>query len=154
MRIRYIPPGARELKDVLVMDDPIARLMIHARRHFTLYRHTAVIPTKCAGCGATGPRIELHHVRPVWVNALEIALKGDPRTSSDIAELVRKFFYDQSGIHECNKPSNLKPFCHKCHVKEDKRAFQLWKEYFEQHYPVVFGVRSKARTEKLLGGNS
>lgn len=154
MQIRYVPPGSRQLSDILVMDDPVARLMIHARRHFTMYRHTAVIPLTCVECGITGRRTDLHHIRPIWVNALEIALKGAPKTSSDIAELVRKFFYDPSGMCECNNPSNLKSLCHKCHVQEDKRAYQLWKEYFEKHYPVVFGVRSKSRIDKLLGGNS
>lgn len=90
---------------------------------------------KCDGCGGER-RLELHHIKPLWVYALDIVLgnlhyvRATPGLNFYIAPLeIPPIAHDVR---------NLKVCCHRCHAREEATAEQYWRSYFLDKYPLVF----------------
>lgn len=148
MRCSILPPNAKSINDAMRLNDPMQWLMKHARKNESAFsiRITGI----CSACGNVD-KLENHHIVPVWVYALGKCIDANLTDFQSYKSFWIKATRNEINIFECNDHQNLIRLCSLCHDVEDKKAYQVWKDYFESHHSnVFFGTKNGDKMDKLI----
>lgn len=143
MKVRYIPPQAESLNDVLFLEYAMKPIMAMARRHPSMREAFGAHACSDAGCTLCGSKtdVQIHHHTPVWATTVDYLLAVSPANYRQLGERAGPTCYksfDFSPWHQTEQMTRLCRSCHEIHQAIDDRK---WKIYLLEKYPVGFGVR-------------
>lgn len=157
MNICYVPIGAESHNDVLNLNECMQVAIRYARRNKRAIEGKAESlksATICKQCGQFSGRLEVHHIKPMWVYALELVLAHDPQSRRELAGLASEIQRGRKNILQCHDRNNLLPLCPPCHDVVGDKADEQWKSHFQRVPRLFFGIRKASEIEKLLVRNS
>lgn len=149
-RIGYLPPGKTSVYDILWLDFMVQMLSRWSRRLSCYPRHhISILPyLTCDECGAKG-KIEIHHIKPVWMCAVDTILGEPPASKDDLDRLHDKGVRGEIDLAVYHTKENLRNLCVLCHTKADKIAYRFWKSHLIKNYPIVWTGRDLKRMREL-----
>lgn len=115
----------------------------------------------CHRCGRFMPssKLQIHHVKPLWVTVLEEILRKPPRTVKEYIELARVVRSGVLRLDVSSTDSVLLAMCSDCHGKAERGARGLWEDRFQDNYPIVFAdlpdwkAQHRKRAEAIMRRN-
>jgi hypothetical protein len=140
MKASYIPTDAKDFSDVVHLKDCIELALKIARTDESakIARAKTIERDKhCQNCGAIYVK-EVHHIKPMWVYALEMILNCQPNRPTDLRKINSDIFHKRISILECHSLNNLITYCRVCHDQIGASVNQEWRKYFMQNHRIFF----------------
>ena len=116
----------------------------------------------CHRCNKQLPasRMDIHHIKPVWVIILEEILAHPPRNVKEYVELVRVVRAGVLRFDVTDDDSGYFAVCKHCHHKQERGIRGLWQDRFEKNHPVVFremalwNISHQSQFKKIVRSNN
>ena len=153
MNICYVPVGAKTHNDVLNLNECMQVAIRYARRNKTAIesKTQSLKGVKiCTQCQKVNKYFEVHHIKPMWVYALELVLTNRPQNRRELADLAIELQRGKKTILECHNKNNLLPLCSSCHDVVGSKADNQWRLYFKRESRLFFGTRNASAIERLF----
>lgn len=91
MEIFYYPEGAKTIEDRISVGDLVKALVGETRKkHAKEIKRARLMSPTCQCCGERALQyrsLEAHHVKPLWVSALEIVMTAPPQNYQEYREM-------------------------------------------------------------------
>jgi hypothetical protein len=155
MDIFYYPDSAITIEDRLSVGDIVKGLVAYSRKKKTFKtQEKRYMSSTCEECGNSpfySHRLHKHHIKPIWVYALEYVMEAPPNSFEEYTDMVHAAHLGRIVIgSECHDPPNIKILCAKCHAKAESETNLCWKEYFTGCYRLVWSGSKREDHEQYV----
>ena len=148
MEIFYYPEGAKTIEDRIGVGDLAKVLVGEARKkHAMKIKQARLTSSTCQLCGKRALQyrsLEAHHIKPLWVSALEIVMAAPPQSYQEYREMFYEICAGKIAIPAtCHAPEQFEVLCRDCHNVVESRSYKMWKEVFTAFHRLVWNIGDK-----------
>ena len=148
MEIFYYPEGAKTIEDRISVGDLVQALVGETRKkHAKEIKRARLMSPTCQRCGERALQyrsLEAHHVKPLWVSALEIVMSAPPQNYQEYREMFYDILAGKIAIPAtCHDADQFEVLCRNCHNLMESKSYKSWKEIFTGIHRLVWNIGDK-----------
>jgi 5-methylcytosine-specific restriction endonuclease McrA len=148
VEIFYYPEGAKTIEDRVSVGDLVKALVSETRKkHAKKIKRARLMSPTCQLCGERALQyrsLEAHHVKPLWVSALEIVMTAPPQNHQEYREMFYNILAGKIAIPAtCHDADQFEVLCRNCHNLLESKSYKSWKEIFTGIHRLVWNIGDK-----------